>query len=871
MLRCSVGTRRNLQCSGRPFMYRKTLDPRHAELLDKRAECEVNVVCGSHYRQFITCYAVSQKFCCDPFEAHRLKNVSSSLKPVSAQLHDKCVSLLPAVVEGKKLCISCLKEVHSRLAVKSPQRDEAAALATSRTPSQRQQRIPTPAAEAASPAAPGFVVSKGIPCGPASAPPSITSDISDASSGEVVPSPCQVALQRWNTGTGLFGGSPADRKKLQTSNKYKEKKFGFAVNLLKDTLNKAAGKTTEITTKFEKAGQEMVNQLKDKFENSETYAEKIRILSVLPASWTNAQIKTEFQATLHMIKVTKKLVAEQGILCTPNPKKGKALSPETEDIVKNFYELPEISREMAGKKECISVTANDGTRSLVQKRLILGDLKEIYDLFKTKHPEVKIGFSRFASLRPRHCVLAGAPGTHAVCVCMVHQNFKLMFMGACLGSLKLGEEKRFEHYRNFITETMCEVPLEDCHIGACQKCPGISKVGEDLKNLLAENFISEITYKKWIKNEKTGRFSLETMHQTTDEFVEQLLDSIPELRHHDYVVKQQAQHYEKVKNGLKENEVLVVADFSENMSFVIQDAIQGAYWNNEQATIHPFACYWRNPETKTVEPLNLVVISDHLKHVTTTVSKFQEVLISFLKTKMPNLNKIYYFSDGCTGQYKNRYNMQNVLRHYDDYGVHAEWHFFATSHGKGPSDGLGGTLKRNATRASLQRPYNNQIQTPEDLYNWAKDRFEKITCAYVSSKEVVMHSKKVAKRFLSAPSLEGIRSHHCFIPRSQEQIEMKLLSSSASGRIIQLRATRWPAEMEEEGLGEDDIDAMTGIASRTRLQSSAVKKTRKRKYQQAGSPEIAVNLRLQGAEKRRRKSQQPESPKIASRTRSRQT
>ena len=58
----------------------------------------------------------------------------------------------------------------------------------------------------------------------------------------------------------------------------------------------------------------------------------------------------------------------------------------------------------------------------------------------------------------------------------------------------------------------------------------------------------------------------------------------------------------------------------------------------------------------------------------------------------------------------------NLLHHQEDFGVDAEWHFYATSHGKGPSDGLGGTLKRLATRASLQRPYGEHIQTPEELY-----------------------------------------------------------------------------------------------------------------------------------------------------------
>lgn len=77
---------------------------------------------------------------------------------------------------------------------------------------------------------------------------------------------------------------------------------------------------------------------------------------------------------------------------------------------------------------------------------------------------------------------------------------------------------------------------------------------------------------------------------------------------------------------------------------------------------------------------------------------------------------MYYFSDGAAGQYKNKKNFVNVLNHENDFGVPAEWHFFATSHGKGPCDGIGGTIKRLAALASLQRTL---ILTSREFYEWA--------------------------------------------------------------------------------------------------------------------------------------------------------
>ena len=69
-------------------------------------------------------------------------------------------------------------------------------------------------------------------------------------------------------------------------------------------------------------------------------------------------------------------------------------------------------------------------------------------------------------------------------------------------------------------------------------------------------------------------------------------------------------------------------------------------------------------------------------------------------------------SPDAGSQYKNRKNFVNLCHHKDDFGISTEWHFSATSHGKGACDGLGGTVKRLAARASLQRPYNDQIMTP---------------------------------------------------------------------------------------------------------------------------------------------------------------
>ena len=52
--------------------------------------------------------------------------------------------------------------------------------------------------------------------------------------------------------------------------------------------------------------------------------------------------------------------------------------------------------------------------------------------------------------------------------------------------------------------------------------------------------------------------------------------------------------------------------------------------------------------------------------------------------------------------------------------------FFATSHGKGSCDGIGGTVKRSVAKASLQRPYQRQILTSEEMFDYCTENLSNI-------------------------------------------------------------------------------------------------------------------------------------------------
>ena len=82
----------------------------------------------------------------------------------------------------------------------------------------------------------------------------------------------------------------------------------------------------------------------------------------------------------------------------------------------------------------------------------------------------------------------------------------------------------------------------------------------------------------------------------------------------------------------------------------------------------------------------------------------------------------------------------NLSNHKADFNIEAEWYFFATSHGKGAWDGLGGTIKRHTYRTELQKADDKKrILNAKVLYDWAKEFFENIGFAYFTKDQHVSH------------------------------------------------------------------------------------------------------------------------------------
>ena len=104
---------------------------------------------------------------------------------------------------------------------------------------------------------------------------------------------------------------------------------------------------------------------------------------------------------------------------------------------------------------------------------------------------------------------------------------------------------------------------------------------------------------------------------------------------------------------------------------------------------------------------------------------------------------------------------------------------FATSHGKCPCYGIGGIVKRLVARVSLQAIERNHIFSLYQMFTWAKSNIKGIKFCYLSTEHINDHTTKfdLGNNFSKAKTIAGMRSHHCFIPLSENTFIMKQLST----------------------------------------------------------------------------------------------
>ena len=444
--------------------------------------------------------------------------------------------------------------------------------------------------------------------------------------------------------------------------------------------------------------------------------------------------------------------------CTP--KRSSALSVEVTTKIVEYYQRDDVSRQAPGRKDATTVRKDDGTKTKIQTRHLTSSVMEIYAMFSDDEPNVKVGKSKFAELRPKHVQLSNKL-PHNVCLCKYHENFI-----AAINNLH-GAIPGFPPYSQALPVTfLCQSVTSDCWMNQCDACSDGQAFISTYGDVLQEESVA--TWYVW-KNDADNRLCRVLEDGTTNDLQLYIQSLLPQFLQHCHTKREQAAAYQSEREaaaseGKDTSHALIQVDFAENYTCVAQDEIQSAHWKQHQVSLFT-AAVWHSGDIH-----SYVIASDNIVHSKETVIAYVDRLLDVLPS---NIKSTSFWSDGPSSQFKNRFHIASIIRLQNHHDIEITWNYFATSHGKGPVDGIGGSVKRHVWSQVSSR--KQQVDSACTFVLAAQD-MQRVKVFEMTSGEIDDRNRKMALQqvFEEAPVIPNVSKVHCVIVTHQTPITMLL-------------------------------------------------------------------------------------------------
>ena len=249
----------------------------------------------------------------------------------------------------------------------------------------------------------------------------------------------------------------------------------------------------------------------------------------------------------------------------------------------------------------------------------------------------------------------------------------------------------------YMTEhTTCDPKSVECMYGRCESCAESSFP----VIMTAMKPDDQFSYSKWVTKKNDDGFQVTvkiTIESKVNDVIDEFQNSLRRFRKHIFNDRNQYEHYRLIRQHLQdqddETECLCHVDFSENYVCRYGTEIQSAHFgaSHSQATLHT-GCLYVGKNT-----LPFCTISSSRQHDPSAIWAHLSPVLEWMLQKYPSIDKVHFFSDGPTTQYRQKKNFYLFAQRLGRFTT-ATWNFFESSHGKGAPDGIGGVLKRTADR-----------------------------------------------------------------------------------------------------------------------------------------------------------------------------
>ena len=232
--------------------------------------------------------------------------------------------------------------------------------------------------------------------------------------------------------------------------------------------------------------------------------------------------------------------------------------------------------------------------------------------------------------------------------------------------------------------------------------------------------------------------------------VKSLQKKLPMFKEHTYIKRIQAKEFKMERESVKDdpNKVVIQIDFAENFTTKTQNEIQSAYWSHTQVTLFT-VCAW---ESNGIH--SMVIVSDSLHHDKYAVNVFLSHIFQHLDENVRPFESIVMFSDGASSQFKQRFLLYSLTLMNRD----ITWNFFATSHGKGPVDGIGGMAKRVVSREVMSG--RASVQSSQEFAIVAANKCKETKNLHIGKEEIEATKLKLEEQFIGVNAIPHIQQIH---------------------------------------------------------------------------------------------------------------
>ena len=224
------------------------------------------------------------------------------------------------------------------------------------------------------------------------------------------------------------------------------------------------------------------------------------------------------------------------------------------------------------------------------------------------------------------------------------------------------------------------------------------------------------------------------------------------------VVSTQYTQLRQLKENLPANRIIIQMDFAENVTCVSTDAVQSAYWNQATVTLHPCVVYYKEGEQlKHTSYVYVSHLNYHNSSMVITILKalMKKDLQALISEK--GIQMVHYITDSPFSQYHNRLMSDAVANHKDFFGIEVRWKYFESGHGKGPCDGIGGSVKRMAEQAGK---HGTPMADADDFFKWASETGGAVNYTWIGQEEYDLSQKEVNMLQAQIAAVKGTGELH---------------------------------------------------------------------------------------------------------------